>query len=97
MSHLLRLPDLCKLRDIPESGTLAILTAALHVADETLRHQHQRISRWRLDPECVPSDTELIAQLLVDRFVELNNLIARYEAAVAVALGKRPDEYELPY
>lgn len=97
MSQLLWLPDVCKLHDIPESGVLAVLTAALHVADETLRHQHQRISRWRLDPECIPSDTELIAQLLVDRFVELNNLIARYEAAVAVALGKSPAEYEIPY
>ena len=85
--RVLPLPDLDVLRQIPERGPLLLLLAALDLADSSLRVQHPRLD---IDPEpSVPAlpPSELLAELLVARFAELDTLIRRYNDAVNDAIG----------
>jgi hypothetical protein len=82
------LPDLDRLRDAPERGPLALLLAALDVADSALRLEHPRLD-FVPQPPFLPPATELIAELLMARFEELATLLARYSDAVDNALGQR--------
>jgi hypothetical protein len=79
------LPEPALLRQLPERGPLLLLLAALDVADSSLRIQHPRLG---LEPvTSVLAPTELLAELLMARFAELETLVIRYNDAVNDALG----------
>lgn len=81
------LPDPHHLRRLPESGSLALLLASLDVADSALRLEHPCLDFDAPDDQHLPPSTELLAELLLARFTELQTLIARYNAAAADAAG----------
>lgn len=84
--RILVLPDLENLRQLPERGPLTLLIAALDVAEATLRLEHPSIDLEHEPPSARPP-TELLAKLLLGRFVELASLVAHYNVAVDDALG----------
>lgn len=90
------LPDPDRLRSLPESGALALVLAAVDVADSALRVEHPCLDFDPPDPHHLPPSTELLAELLLARFAELQTIIARYNAAVADAADLR-DKPELPF
>jgi hypothetical protein len=82
-----RLPDPESLRSAPESAALALLDFGLALADTALRLEHPSVGADRLAPTPLPARLLLLAELLVERFLELRTLIAHYNAAVDHALG----------
>lgn len=94
--RFIQLPDLELLRELPERGPLLALLALLDLADAALRIEHPRLD---IDPESLsppPPPTELLAELLLARFIELRTLVARYNAAVDDAVG-RDHNPDLPF
>jgi hypothetical protein len=81
------LPEPSLLREVPERGPLLLLLAALDVADSSLRVQHPRIDIDPVPPVPALPPTELLAELLVARFAELQALVTRYNDAVNDAIG----------
>jgi len=81
------LPDPDLLRELPERGALLLLLAALDVADSTLRVQHPRLDLEPAPPAHSLPPTELLAELLLARFAELETLVTRYNDAVNDAVG----------
>jgi hypothetical protein len=81
------LQDPALLRQLPERGPLLLLLAALDVADSSLRIQHPRLDTEPAPPAPALPPTELLAELLLARFAELETLVTRYNDAVNDALG----------
>jgi hypothetical protein len=75
-------PDSIDLRVAPELGALALLDAALVVADHALHVEHAELDAAlrRLDPDRPPEF--FIAALLAGRLRELRTLVAAYIVAV---------------
>ena len=90
------LPDPDRLRSLPESGALALVLAALDVADSALRVEHPCLDFDPPDPQHLPPSTELLAELLLARFAELQTIIGRYNAAAADAVDL-PGTTDLPF
>jgi hypothetical protein len=89
------LPDLDRLRQLPERGSLVLLAVAIDLADSALRIEHPCLDLQPPDADHLPPTTELLAELLLARFAELHTLVARYNAAVDDALGARDcDDYD---
>jgi hypothetical protein len=78
----MELPDTIDLAVAPELGVLALLDAALIVADHALHIEHVELEdilrRFDFDR---PPDA-MIAALLSQRFRELRSLLALYTAAI---------------
>jgi hypothetical protein len=90
----IELPDLLELRLANELGALALLEAALVVADQSLRLEHAEIDRVLRDAgQPVPEGLTLLASLLSERFRELRSLLGAY--AVGVRRSAFPSE--IPY
>jgi len=87
----LLLPDPDLLRRLPERGSLAMLAAALDLADSALRIEHPCLDFEPLANDHLPPTTELLAELLLARFAELQTLVARYNAAADDAVGIHDD------
>jgi hypothetical protein len=81
------LPDPALLRELPERGPLLLLLAALDVADSSLRVQHPLLDTEPAPPTLALPPTELLAELLLARFAELEMLVSRYNDAVNDAAG----------
>ena len=81
------LPDPKRLRRLPERGSLVMLAAALDLADSALRIEHPCLDFDTPDNHHLPPTTELLAELLLARFAELQVLVARYNAAADDAAG----------
>lgn len=91
--RILPLPELAVLREVPERGPLLLLLAALDLADSSLRVQHPRLNIHPPPPSTPLPPSELLAELLLQRFAELESLVARYNDAVNDAIGLRDDIY----
>jgi hypothetical protein len=90
----IELPDVLDLRLANELGALALLEAALVVADQSLRLEHAEIDGLRdADPQSMPEGVALLASLLSERFRELRSLLGAY--AVGVRRSAFPSE--IPY
>jgi hypothetical protein len=78
----MELPDTIDLAVAPELGALALLDAALVVADHALHIEHIDLDDIlrRRDFERPPD--AIVAVLLAQRFRELRSLLALYTAAV---------------
>jgi hypothetical protein len=83
----LPLPDPELIRSAPESAALALLDFGLALADAALRLEHPTIGADRVAPAPLPPRTLLLAELVVERCLELGSLIAHYNVAVDDALG----------
>lgn len=83
----LPLPDPELIRAAPECAALALLDFGLALADTALRIEHPAVGADRVQPTPLPARPLLLAELLVERFLELRSLIAHYNAAVDDALG----------
>ena len=81
------LPGPDRLRLLPERGALAMLAAALELADSALRLEHPCLDFEPAADSHLPPTTELLAELLLARFAELQTLVARYNAAADNAAG----------
>jgi hypothetical protein len=86
------LPDPDSIRDAPERGPLTLLLAALDLADTSLRIEHPRIDFEPLSLSSRPPHSEILAELLIARFTELDRLICLYNTAVDDALGSQPND-----
>ncbi len=95
--HAVVLPDLKRLGLLPERGVLALLLAALDVADSTLRIEHPCLDFEPPAHDHLPPTTELLAELLLARFAELQNLITRYNAAADDAVQPHSGRDDLPF
>ena len=95
--HSFRLPDLDRLRLLPERAHLAMLTVALDLADSALRIEHPCLDLEPPDTGRLPPPTELLAELLLARFAELQSLVARYNAAADDAIDARDLDDDLPF
>ena len=93
----LPLPDLDRLRQLPERGSLTLLAAALDIADSALRLEHPALDLEPADSHHLPPVTELLAELLLARFAELQSLIARYNAAADHAIDADDPFADLPF
>jgi hypothetical protein len=82
-----QLPDPELIRSAPECAALALLDFGLALADTALRLEHPTVGADPVAPTPLPARPLLLAELLVERFLELRNLIAHYNAAVDDALG----------
>jgi len=92
------LPDLDRLRLLPERGSLALLAVALDLADSALRIEHPCLDLDPPDAHHLPPTTELLAELILARFAELQTLVARYNAAADDALDERDsDDDDIPF
>jgi hypothetical protein len=80
------LPDLDRLRQLPERGLLTLLAAAVDIADSALRLEHPCLDFRPAESNHLPPTTELLAELLLARFAELQSLLARYNAAADDAI-----------
>jgi len=87
----LPLPDPELLRSAPECAALALLDFGLALADTALRLEHPTVGADRIQTRPPPARPLLLAELLVERCLELRNLIAHYNAAVDHALGLDTD------
>src|SRR6187549_2066027 len=63
--HSFRLPDLDRLRLLPERAHLAMLAVALDLADSALRIEHPCLDLEPPDTGRLPPPTELLAELLL--------------------------------
>lgn len=88
-------PGLRELQSFPERGPLLMLSAALELAESALRLEHPCLDFGLPDPHDLPPTTELLAELLIARFGELQSLLARYDTAAAHAAGTPRDD--LPF
>ena len=77
----LDLPDVFDLRRAPELGALALLDAALVVADEALHLEHAALDRILRRPDPERPREVIVAALLAARLRELRALVAAYVAA----------------
>jgi hypothetical protein len=94
----LPLPDPELIRSAPECATLALLDFGLALADTALRIEHPTVGADRVAPTPLPPRTLLLAELVVERCLELRTLIAHYNAAVDDALGlDDADSVDLPW
>lgn len=89
----IELPESAELRCAQEGGVLALLDAALVVAEQALRAEHPAIDPgFPLDASELPSDT-ITAILLIRRMYDLRRLLSLYAAA-----ARNPPDYEdLPF
>jgi hypothetical protein len=83
----LPLPDPELIRSSPECAALCLLDFGLALADTALRLEHPAIGTDRVAPAPLPPRPLLLAELVVERCLELRSLIAHYNAAVDDALG----------
>jgi hypothetical protein len=73
-----------------------MLAAALQLADCALRVEHPCLDFDPADAYHLPPTTELLAELLLARFAELQVLVARYNVAAEDAAGIDTDR-DLPF
>lgn len=74
-----------------------MLTVALDLADSALRIEHPRLDLEPPDPSQLSPPTELLAELLMARFAELQLLVARYNAAADHAIDSCDLDDDLPF
>jgi hypothetical protein len=78
----MELPDTIDLAVAPELGSLALLDAALIVADHALHIEHANLADILRGFDFERPPDALVAALLTARFRELRSLLALYTAAV---------------
>jgi hypothetical protein len=74
----------------PERKPLLLLLSALEIAQDALCTQHPRLDCRPFEAHPALPVSEVLAELLVDRCVDLAELIARYNAAIDHALSADP-------
>jgi len=74
-----------------------MLAVALDLADSALRIEHPRLDLEPPHSGQLPPPTELLAELLLARFAELQSLVARYNAAADDAIDCRNPDDDLPF
>jgi len=79
------LPDPELIRSAPECAALALLDFGLALADTALRIEHPAVGADRIAPSPLPARPLLLAELLVERFLEL-----RVESRPPVARNALP-------
>lgn len=87
----LPLPDPELIRSAPECAALALLDFGLALADTALRLEHPDVGADRIAATPLPARSLLLAEIVVERCLELRGLIAHYNAAVDDALGLDAD------
>lgn len=78
----IHLPDSVDLRTMPELGALALLDAALVVADQVLEREHANLYSALERPGIERTPEVVIAYLLVRSMTDLRRLLGLYAAAV---------------
>jgi hypothetical protein len=92
----IQLPDSCDLRLARERGVLALLDAALVVADQALHVQYPYL-KFALSPDDPERPPDLVtAHLLVNRIRELQGLLGLHGAALR-ATRDTDDEDDIPF
>lgn len=77
----------------PERRALLVLLHALELAQHAVCEQHPRLEHLPLDsPPSLPA-SELLAEIVVERSVELSEWIQRYNRAIDHMLGERDDPF----
>ena len=92
---MLELPDTFDLRTAPELGALALLDAALAVADQVLRREHAQLDTALERPGVERAPEVIAAYLLVHNMRNLRCLLALYGVAVRRAMNHGIDD--LPF
>lgn len=92
----IHLPDSYDLRLAQERGVLALLDAALVVADQALHVEYPYL-KFALNPDDLERPPDLVtAHLLVNRIRELQGLLGLHGAAVRAMRGDT-DEDDFPF
>lgn len=78
----IKLPDFLDLRFAQELGALALLDAALVVAEQTLRLEHAELDTVLRAVDLQRPAEVVLAAVLTDRFREVRSLLGAYTDAV---------------